>query len=129
MSKTVTFVIKQLQAKKLKVADGTTVRRLRGLVADMGYDVLGDDTRVRIVRDGSAIIGHIKDEPLRRNDIVVFESDAIRLQISPEVADTYRAPAPVASPCDPDCCEHRVETIKQTILEAIQNLATAVANA
>ena len=127
MSKTVTFVIKQTQAKKMHVADGTTVRRLRALVADMGYDVLGNDTRIRIVRDGVAHIGHIKDEPLRRNDIVVFESDAIRLQVSPEVAATRKPVKQDA--CNPGCCTDRLETFKRDVLAAIQQLAQTVANA
>ena len=130
MSKTVTFVVKQTLARKLAVADGTTVRRLRGLVADMGYDVTGPETKIRIVRDGVARIGHIKDEPLRRNDIVVFEADGIRLQVSPEVAQTYRRPAPKAAPaCNPACCSDARDDFKRKVLEAIQDLATAVRNA
>lgn len=129
MSKTVTFVVKQTLARKLAVADGTTVRRLRGLVADMGYDVTGPETKIRIVRDGVARIGHIKDEPLRRNDIVVFEADGIRLQVSPEVAQTYRKPAPKAPACNPACCNDAREDFKRKVLDAIQDLARAVANA
>jgi molybdopterin converting factor small subunit len=133
MSKTVTFVVKQTLAKKLAVADGTTVRRLRNLVADMGYDVLGDDTHIRIVRDGVARIGHIKDEPLRRNDIVVFESEGVRLQVSPEVAATKTYAPKQARPvkvsgCSPECCEDRFETFKREVLSAINNLAQSVAN-
>lgn len=126
MSKTVSFVVKQTNAKKLKVADGTTVQRLRALVADMGYDVLGPETKIRIVRDGTAVIGHIRNEPLKRNDIVVFENEAIRLQVSPEVADSYKAPSkkapPIAEPCSPECCDHRVETIKETIADSLQHI-------
>jgi len=131
MSKTVTFVVKQTLARKLAVADGTTVRRLRGLVADMGYDVLGPETKIRIVRDGIARIGHIKDEPLRRNDIVVFESDGIRLQVSPEVAQTYKTPTYTkpAPACNPACCSDARDDFKRKVLAAIQDLATAVRNA
>ena len=130
MSKTVTFVIKQTQAKKLQVADGTTVRKLRELVASLGYDVIGTDTRVRIVRDGVAIIGHIKDEPLRRNDIVVFEIDAIRLQVSPEVAQTYRKPAPKppVAPCSPECCNDRADELKARFADALLQLAQSIQN-
>lgn len=127
MSKTVTFVVKQTQAHKLQVADGTTVRKLRELVASMGYDVIGNDTRIRIVRDGVAIIGHTKDYPLRRNDIVVFESDAIRLQVSPEVAASYRKPAAqVDNPCNPSCCNDRAEELKSRIADALLQLAQKI---
>jgi len=129
MSKTVTFVVKQTLARKLAVADGTTIRRLRGIVADMGYDVTGPETKVRIIRDGVTRIGHIKDEPLRRNDIVVFEADGIRLQVSPEVAQTYRKPAPKTAVCTPACCNDAREDFKRKVLDAIQDLARAVANA
>ena len=130
MSKTVTFVVKQTLARKLAVADGTTVRRLRDLVSNMGYDVSGPDTKIRIVRDGITRIGHIKDEPLRRNDIVVFEADGIRLQVSPEVAQTYRKPVYKAAPaCNPACCNESREDFKRKVLDAIQDLARAVANA
>ena len=131
MSRTVTFVVKQTQATKLQVADGTTVRRLRELVASLGYDVIGTETRIRIVRDGSAIIGHIKDEPLRRNDIVVFENDALRLQVSPEVAASQRKvyTPPTESPCSPACCDDRLESFKRAVLDELQRLTRVVANA
>lgn len=128
MSKTVTFVIKQTKATKLQVADGTTVRRLRGLVADLGYDVLGPETKIRIVRDGISRIGHIKDEPLRRNDIVVFENEAVRLQVSPTVAATRKPIVKKAvSNCTPECCDNRVDAIKSEILTALNTLAQTVA--
>jgi len=130
MSKNVTFVIKQTLANKIRVADGTTVARLRALVADMGYDVLGPDTKIRIVRDGIARIGHINYEPLRKNDIVVFESDAIRLQVSPEVAATSKPVYKAApAPCSPECCDDRLESFKRQVLNAINDLAKTVANA
>lgn len=129
MSRTVTFVVKQTLANKIRVADGTTVRRLRGIVADMGYDVLNDETKIRIVRDGVARIGHIKDEPLRRNDIVVFENDALRLQVSPEVAATRTASSYEPATCNPECCTDRLESFKAQVLAAINDLAKTVANA
>ena len=135
MSRTVSFVVKQTNAKKLKVADGTTVRRLRELVASMGYDVVGTETKIRIVRDGSAVIGHIKDEPLRRNDIVVFENEALRLQVSPEVAESYRPVHAAAStatafnPCSADCCDSRVDALKSAIAPALQQILKALETA
>lgn len=129
MSRTVSFVIKQTDAKKLRVADGTTVRKLREIVANLGYDVIGTDTKIRIVRDGTAVIGHIKDEPLRRNDIVVFENNALRLQVSPEVYESYKEPAPAANPCSPDCCESRVDSVKETIARALQQALQVIENA
>ena len=134
MSRTVSFVVKQTNAKRLKVADGTTVRRLRELVASMGYDVVGTETKIRIVRDGSAVIGHIKDEPLRKNDIVVFENDALRLQVSPEVAASYRPVHTAAAntddaPCNPSCCDSRVEALKDAIAPALQQILKALETA
>lgn len=129
MSRTVSFVIKQTDAKKLRVADGTTVRKLREIVANLGYDVIGTDTKIRIVRDGTAVIGHIKDEPLRRNDIVVFENNALRLQVSPEVYESYKEPAPAVNPCSPDCCESRVDSVKETIARALQQALQVIENA
>ena len=134
MSRSVSFVVKQTNAKRLKVADGTTVRRLRELVASMGYDVVGTETKIRIVRDGSAVIGHIKDEPLRKNDIVVFENDALRLQVSPEVAASYRPVHTAAAniddaPCNPGCCDSRVEALKDAIAPALQQILKALETA
>ena len=130
MSRTVTFVVKQPEATKLRVADGTTVRKLRELVASLGYDVVGTETKIRIVRDGSAIIGHIRNEPLRRNDIVVFENPSLRLQVSPEVADTYKEPKyedrAAFAPCSPECCTDRVEAIKQSIADALKDLTEKI---
>ena len=134
MSRTVSFVVKQTNAKRLKVADGTTVRKLRELVASMGYDVVGTETKIRIVRDGSAVIGHIKDEPLRRNDIVVFENEALRLQVSPEVAESYRpvhtaAGTTAFNPCSADCCDSRVDALKSAIAPALQQILKALETA
>lgn len=125
MSKTVTFVVKQTSSKKLKVVDGTTVQRLRSIVADLGYDVMGPETKVRIVRDGSAVIGHIKNEPIRSNDIVVFDNKSLRLQISPEVAESRKPyinkDMEFSSACSPDCCDARVDAIKDTIADALKH--------
>ena len=129
MSRTVSFVIKQTNAKKLRVTDGTTVRKLREIVANLGYDVIGTDTKIRIVRDGTAVIGHIKDEPLKRNDIVVFENNALRLQVSPEVYESYKEPAPAFNPCSPDCCDSRVDFVKETIAKALQQALQVIENA
>ena len=58
----------------------------------------------------------------------MFENEALRLQVSPEVADSYQAPRAVHQPnaCTPECCTDRVDTIKRDILEALQGLANKI---
>jgi molybdopterin converting factor small subunit len=123
MSKQVTFVIKSIRSSKIAVDNGTTVNRLRDILAARGYDV--EDAKIRIVRDGVAVIGHVKEYPLRSNDVVVFDSNDLRLQVSPSVVATS---APVDG-CSPECCDSRMDAFKRDVLAAIHQLAETVARA
>ena len=122
--KTVTFLVKSVRTNRMPLVGDTTVKHLKMALEEGGYDV--EDADIRIIRDGHSYVGHVKNVLLHDNDIVVFKTNELQLRVSPDIARKHDE---AAAGCSPDCCDSRVEKMKNDILAAIECLKSAVRNA
>jgi len=121
---TVTFLVKSIRTNRMPLVGDTTVKHLKMALAEGGYDV--EDANIRIIRDGHSYAGHVKNVLLHDNDIVIFKTDEMQLRVSPEIARKHDE---ANAGCSPDCCDSRVDKMKHDILDAIESLKRAVAEA
>ena len=120
---TVTFLVKSVRTNKMPLVGDTTVNHLKKALEEGGYDV--EDAKIRIIRNGRSYMGHVKNVLLHDDDIVVFNTNEVQMRVSRDIAQQHEQ---ADNGCSPDCCDSRVESMKRSILAAIDELKSAVAN-
>lgn len=120
---TVTFLVKSVRTNKMPLVGDTTVNHLKKALQEGGYDV--DYATIRIIRNGRSYMGHVKNVLLHDDDIVVFNTNEVQMRVSRDIAQQH---AQADNGCSPDCCDSRVDAMKRSILAAIDELKSAVAN-